>query len=401
MSNGSEIRLLQKLGCPIHIQACIRCGSRYNDIPGQAHLFEHMIVAGTTNHPSKSSLSEALEIVGGYLDASTDPDFVRLTVSIPDKEHVTHAISLLKEMLTDSLFSEDVFRNEQKTVLNEMQEQKRNRVRRVTNSLLNHLYPDYQKYFDGLGTVDSVSSMKLRDIQAFAEKNLTTDRVTFVVVGDVGMDEIENELESIKLKLSETEHEATQLNTMNVETENQHDIQPESLVDIAAGFRCDIDTAEELAGLILIQQMFMGRNSPFIEALRYKQALVYSGKTLLWDYTGTSIFSVHTTCMAKNVDMVFSIMHDVFTSVSDEGIMDTKLDTIKIKAESHYLFHLQTSRQWLDAEVRALRQKTDDQESITSLSILSYIQEMNAERLTSIYLKFFRVENMSKVVVSS
>jgi predicted Zn-dependent peptidase len=75
-------------------------GSRHeSDVEaGTCHLIEHMMFKGTQRRPKARDISEAIESVGGVLNASTDKE---LTVywSKTAREHVPVALDLLSDML--------------------------------------------------------------------------------------------------------------------------------------------------------------------------------------------------------------------------------------------------------------------------------------------------------------
>jgi len=53
-----------------------RVGSRYEDarLSGVSHFLEHMFFKGTAKRPTAKDISEAIEGVGGYINASTSFD---------------------------------------------------------------------------------------------------------------------------------------------------------------------------------------------------------------------------------------------------------------------------------------------------------------------------------------
>jgi len=398
LENGSEVRLLQRTGAPIHLQACIHAGSRHNTIPGLAHFLEHILVAGTHSYPSKLALANAIEQVGGSFEATTDNDLIRVTISIPHADHVSLGVTILNEILTASLFSEDVFKNEQSVILNEQKDRGQNVMHLLQDSLLSLMYSDFELHYKGLGTAESVSNMQLIDVITFATDNITSDRTTYIVSGDVEMDTVKDSLNKIKLPQGLNEGK-TQLFSSKENNRMVYYNRPGERADLSIGFRCDTNNLEELAGLILIQQMFMGRSSRFINELRYKKGLVYGGKTLFWDFNGTGIFSISTSCAPGNVIEVCDIINNVIAAIASEGITEAECVSLKIKTESHYRFNLQTSKQWTDAEAAAVRHNVEGKTNSNALTILSYIEQMDADSLTEVYRKFFDTNNAYRVVL--
>ncbi|MBP9842505.1 MAG: insulinase family protein [Candidatus Pacebacteria bacterium] len=397
LKNGAEIRLLKKVGAPIHIQACIRAGSRYNTISGLAHFFEHMLVAGTLSYPSKLSLATALEKVGGNFEATTDADFVRLTISVPQKSNASLALFILNEMLTRSLYSEDVFLNEKSVVLREQEERLRNTPLLLMDSLMEKMYPDYETNFKNLGTAKSLSDLQISDIRKFSITNVTADSTVYIVSGDVEMSDIEEQLSTIDLPtgrnmpVSEAPAISNSEHALHIERKGDNS-------DLLIGFRCDTNTHEDIAGLILIQQMFMGKSSSFMQRLRYERGLVYSGGVPFWDFNKTSIFGFRTICATKNASEVAHIMMDILINIYSNGITKSECESAKVKANSHYHFDLQTSMQWVDAESTSIRHNYDSDISGNALTIPTCTQQIDQVTLTDIFRKYFSSDNAYSVV---
>ncbi|MEY3784411.1 MAG: hypothetical protein RLZZ230_733 [Candidatus Parcubacteria bacterium] len=400
LKNKSKIHLLKRKGAPIQIQACIQAGSRYNTTPGLAHFLEHMLVAGTSSYPTKLALATALEKVGGHFEAVTDADLVRLTVSVSQIKHVPLMLTILDEMLTASLYKEEVFKNEQAVVLREQKDRFRNASVMPMDTLLERVYPDFELRFQGLGTIKSVSELHVHDIVEFAATNITAERTSYVVSGDIEMNDIYSSLSEIKLPEGLGTPIPDLLAPANGEKVvcKNHDGENS---DILIGFRCDTEKPEDLAGLLLIQQMFMGRGSRLIQELRYKRGLVYSGGVPFWDFTKTSVFGFRTSCATEKLTEVFDITLNIFKEIYLNGFSESECENLKIKIDSYYRFNLQTSKGWIDAEVSALRHNPVGSEAGNALNMLTYAEQIDAKTLTEIFRKYLDPRNAYCIIFGS
>ncbi|HLJ68834.1 MAG TPA: pitrilysin family protein [Chloroflexota bacterium] len=103
------------------VVAYIGLGSRYEGAgeAGVSHLIEHMLFKGTTLRPRSRDISEAVEGVGGMLNASTDKE---LTVywTKTASEHVELCIDLLADMLRNSLLRRGDLAREKQVILEEL-----------------------------------------------------------------------------------------------------------------------------------------------------------------------------------------------------------------------------------------------------------------------------------------
>ncbi len=392
LSSGSEVRLLKRTGAPIHIQACIKAGSAYNMIPGQAHFVEHMLVSSTRNFKDKFALNKTIDAVGGMLEATTDRDFIRITLSIPHRDSINTAINILNEILLQSNYTEQAFTNEQSVILNEIEDRKNNPTVYLMDSLIEHLYPQASTSVLNLGTKDAVSTITLNDINKYIETHITSNNIVYILSGDIERKDFEDALTNIILPKG---NEQILLNSPLPKAGQRfsHLERKSSNTDIIVGFRCDTKSIEELVSLYLVQLMSSGRTSRLIQELRYKRGLVYSGNTQLWSFNKTNILSIKTSTKNENVFEVITIILKLINELEVTGINSSLYEILKMKTFSHFVFNNQTSRQWLDGEALALRHVSSSTDDLNALSILNKVNSLDGDMLTENIRKYFNVSN--------
>ena len=83
---------------------CVGAGSRYesNELAGVSHFIEHLPFKGTENWPTAREVSEAIEGVGGVMNASTDREMTVFwcKVALP---HYKTAFAVLVDMVLNSI----------------------------------------------------------------------------------------------------------------------------------------------------------------------------------------------------------------------------------------------------------------------------------------------------------
>src|SRR4051794_25075592 len=97
-------------------------GSRYEPagLNGLAHLYEHMVFKGAGGRSARD-ISEAIEDVGGDLNAATDRDSTVFTAStLP--EHVGLGVELISDMIRRPHFDAVELEREKDVVLQELAE---------------------------------------------------------------------------------------------------------------------------------------------------------------------------------------------------------------------------------------------------------------------------------------
>ena len=87
---------------------------------GIAHLFEHMVFKGAGGRSARD-LNEAIEEVGGDLNASTERDATNFTATVM-AEHVPLAVELISDMILRPHFAEIDLEREKDVVFQELAE---------------------------------------------------------------------------------------------------------------------------------------------------------------------------------------------------------------------------------------------------------------------------------------
>jgi predicted Zn-dependent peptidase len=97
-------------------------GSRHEParLNGIAHLFEHMVFKGAGGRSARE-ISEAIEDVGGDLNACTDRDGTNFTATVL-AEHVPLAVELISDMILRPSFDAEDLEREKDVVLQELGE---------------------------------------------------------------------------------------------------------------------------------------------------------------------------------------------------------------------------------------------------------------------------------------
>jgi predicted Zn-dependent peptidase len=160
-------------------------GSRHEPerLNGIAHLFEHMVFKGAGGRSARE-ISEAIEDVGGDLNACTDRDGTNFTAAML-AEHVPLAIELIADMILRPRFDEADLEREKDVVLQELGE-----ARDTPNDII---FDDlWSAAFDGqplgrsvLGDEASITAVTVADLHAFRLDKYRAGSLTLVGAGKV------------------------------------------------------------------------------------------------------------------------------------------------------------------------------------------------------------------------
>ncbi|MHB1133204.1 MAG: M16 family metallopeptidase [Chloroflexota bacterium] len=99
----------------------IAAGSRHEEAraAGVAHFVEHMLFKGTTDRPSAQLISEAIEGVGGIINAEVGKEMAVYWVKAAE-QHYAIALDILADVLRHSLFEPAEIEKERRVILEEL-----------------------------------------------------------------------------------------------------------------------------------------------------------------------------------------------------------------------------------------------------------------------------------------
>ena len=159
-------------------------GSRLEDerLAGVSHFIEHLYFKGTVRRPSSKAIADAIEGVGGFINASTDKELTAYWVRVPS-EHLELGLDVLFDIVSNSTLDPAEVERERMIILEELrmyQDQPQDYVQNVFEELI---WPDHALGRDIAGTEKSVAGLTRDDILEFAN---SLYRLPNLVIGAAG-----------------------------------------------------------------------------------------------------------------------------------------------------------------------------------------------------------------------
>ena len=165
-------------------------GSRIEPAPlnGIAHLFEHMVFKGAGGRSARD-ISEAIEEVGGDLNAATDRDATSFTATIM-AEHVPLAVELIADMMLKPHFAETDLQREKDVVLQELAEARDTPSDMVFDELWSAAYEGQALGRSILGDESTIGSVTVADLHRWRDEHYRAQSVSLVAAGKVDHDQL-------------------------------------------------------------------------------------------------------------------------------------------------------------------------------------------------------------------
>ena len=139
----------------------IGAGSRYetDDEAGVSHYLEHMLFKGTKVRKTPKEISETIERVGGFMNASTDREVTVYWARVAHP-HFELALGLLSDMLLNSTFEPEEIEKERQVILEELHTVNDVPSQRAYLLADAALWPDQPLGRDIAGTPESVEGIR-------------------------------------------------------------------------------------------------------------------------------------------------------------------------------------------------------------------------------------------------
>jgi predicted Zn-dependent peptidase len=159
-------------------------GSRLEDerLAGVSHFIEHLFFKGTRKRPSSKEIADAIEGVGGFINASTDKELTVYWTRVP-AEHLELGLDVLVDIVTDSQLGPDDIERERAVILEELKGYQDQPQDYVLNLFEELMWPDHPLGRDIAGTQESVAHLTRDDVLEYAN---AVYRLPNLVVGAAG-----------------------------------------------------------------------------------------------------------------------------------------------------------------------------------------------------------------------
>jgi predicted Zn-dependent peptidase len=175
-------------------------GSRLEDErhAGVSHFIEHLFFKGTERRPTSKEIADAIEGVGGFVNASTDKELTAYWTRVP-AEHVELGLDVLADIVSNSKLAPADVERERTVILEELRMYQDQPQEFVQNLFDEIMWPDHPLGRDIAGTEQSVARLTRDDILEYANAHY---RLPNLVIGAAGAFDDARMLEMVGSRLT-------------------------------------------------------------------------------------------------------------------------------------------------------------------------------------------------------
>ena len=168
----------------------VGAGSRYEspEEAGISHFVEHMCFKGTPRYPTAKHISEAIEGVGGVMNASTDRELTSYWCKVP-LTHFQEALDVLADMVKEPLYEAEEIEKERQVILEELSMTYDVPSYRAELLIDEVMWPDQPLGRDVGGTRDTVAGISRDMLLDYMHRQYSLRNLVVSIAGNIHHDE--------------------------------------------------------------------------------------------------------------------------------------------------------------------------------------------------------------------
>jgi predicted Zn-dependent peptidase len=330
------------------VQFYIGVGARHEDprVSGTSHFVEHMVFKGTEQRPNPVQISEAIEGVGGNMNAATDHEHTNYRALVP-YNYMDTALSVMTDMLRSSRFTPEEIDREREVILEEINstyDSPGDIADMVFDQLL---WGDHPLGHDVAGSKASLRRIKRADLMAHVERYYRPDAIVVSVAGNVSHEQVVDEVAGLWSDISYSPngklHDSAapsnpddpKVKTYKKRTEQTNLILGVPAVPYTHSDRYTQDVLDTILGCGMSSRLFV--------ELRENKGLAYSVASFVKTYYDTGAFGVHAAVDNDRAGTALAAIIGELERVKEEPVPDVELRKVKEYIKGNTLLSLERS----------------------------------------------------------
>ncbi len=316
-------------------------GSRHEDerVNGLAHLFEHMVFKGAGDRSARE-ISEAIEDVGGDLNAMTDRDSTIFTASVM-AEHVPLGLELISDMILRPHFAEVELAREKDVVLQELGEARDTPNDIIFDDLQSAAFADQPLGRSVLGEEDSIAAITVDDLHRWRTGHYRAGSLSLVAAGKVDHDRFVELAHHYFGALPAGALVQPQPATFTGGDRVGRTASDQAHIALGYGGPAQL-AADYYAARFFSDVVGGGMSSRLFQQLREERGLAYSVYTMLQSWRDAGLFSVYAATARNQSAAAAQLIEDVLGQAADT-VTEREVNRVRTQAKAGLLMSLESS----------------------------------------------------------
>lgn len=353
LPNGVTVATMNTAIHTVHVSVFANVGSRFETEQenGLSHFLEHMAFKGTTTRSARD-ISWQIERLGSDINAFTSQNATAYFVTgLPN--HISSALDILSDVLTNSVMSPDEIAREQEVVVQEIHESNDD-ISDIAFSAFNATaFPDQPVGRHILGSEENVRSFDNAMLSDYMNRHYHAGGLIVMAIGRVDHDEFVAEAQvkfgNIAMSETQTPVPANYVGGTAVVKDDRYD-----QAHLFIGFPAPGSYSDECCSFDLLSDILgSGMSSPLFQEVREKRGLCYSVGSGLSQQPDQSMFIIHGSTTADKVDEFLVTSCNELVKIAKGEIEDSDWE----RARNQIISHIVTR---FDSTTKLARTLADD-----------------------------------------
>jgi len=382
----------------VSINFFIGAGSRYEqpERAGVSHFIEHLAFKGTQRRPTTKDISEAIEGVGGLLNAGTDRELTVYWCKVA-RPHLDLALDVLVDMLRNSKYEPEEIERERKVIIEELNmslDSPRSRVGMLIDEVV---WPAQALGRDVVGTKETVSSISRAAMLDYLYHQYAPNNTVVSIAGEIDHDEVVARMNDaladwplatpVSWYPVEDGQGAPRFQVEHRETEQAHLCLALHGLPYLHPDRYTLDLLDVILGQGMSSRLFL--------EIRERRGLAYDVHSFVTHYRDAGALTVYAGVDPKQAD---STLESILAELNrlKEGIPEAELTKAKELSKGRLLLRMEDTRSvagWIGAQELLIdRIRTVD-------DVIAIIDSITAEDLQRVARELLTTEKLNLALV--
>lgn len=377
----------------------IKAGSRYEtkELYGLSHFLEHMVFKGTKDFPTSAKMSEAIEDLGGIVNAWTSEEATCYWNILPE-EHFDTALHVLSDQISKPLLREADIDMERGPVLEEIKRNHDDPYAYSFTKIIEVMWPNQPISNGILGQAKSVENIKKGDFQKYLKDRYIGSNICVCIVSALDDKKILKAVEKYFKDIPS-----------GTETEPEPITHSQKEPNVALVHR-DIKQAHTVFGYktfgikdkrvpalkVLMNILATGMGSLLFKEIREKHGAAYAVEGASDYFSDAGAIYLYAGLDTKKVEEVIRSVKKILKGLRDRPLSENRIEKAKEFIKGITLFQL-------DGVERAAKWYTSkgllDPDNLDPKKFLNEINGVTAADVQAVAQDVLRPENESLVIL--
>ncbi|MDO4543031.1 MAG: pitrilysin family protein [Clostridia bacterium] len=384
MENGLRVVMERMEGVrSVSVGIWVNAGSEYENekTSGISHFVEHMLFKGTERRTAAEIAAE-MDSIGGTLNAFTAKECTCYYARVID-EDLAVAIDMLSDLVLNSKLDKEMIEKEKGVICDEIYMTEDNPEDLVFETASSKFFGGTTLERPILGTVDTVTSFKKKDFEAYMKRYYTPENMVVACAGN---------FEEEKLMELLNEHFAAEPSgecyevIEHIPTEGfrysfvKKDIEQAHICLTFPGY--SLGTKEYYALTVLSNALGGSMSSRLFQTIREEHGLAYSVYSYPISYRNVGSFSVYAGCGEKQAVKVLKLMLKELDLLIEKGLTSEEFERCKQQLKGSFILGMESTNAHMNAIGKSLLLQNKEYSQETTISGIECVTIEDTKRLT-------------------